>query len=67
MLSSEGGPGESLSLMYRNLLNNYEVVKDDFTMMRQRYEEVLSTHGAAVAKLEHSQVGHPSSFLLLTE
>jgi hypothetical protein len=55
--AAEGGPGESLSLMYSTLLQNYENVKDDYTMVRKRYDDLVASHSAAVSKLEHSQVG----------
>jgi hypothetical protein len=53
--AAEGGPGESLSLMYSTLLQNYENVKDDYTMVRKRYDDLVASHSAAVSKLEHSQ------------
>ena len=54
VLSAEGG--ESLSLMYSQLLQNYENVKDDFSMLRKRYDDLVASHSAAVSKLEHTQV-----------
>lgn len=59
MLNPESGsPSESLSLMYGTLLRNYEAVKDDYTLVRRRYDDLVASHSAAVAKLEHSQVGN---------
>lgn len=56
ILNSEGGPGESLSIMYGTLLRNYEAVKDDYTMIRSRYDDLAASHSAAVAKLEREGV-----------
>ena len=53
--ASENGNG--LNVMYGNLLRNYDVVKEDYTVMRSRYDDLVSSHSAAVGKLEHSQVG----------
>ena len=36
MLNSEGGPSESLSIMYGTLLRKYETVKEDFAMLSTR-------------------------------
>ena len=48
--------GEPYSLMYSQLLQNYENVKDDFDIIRKRYDDLVASHSAAVSKLEHSQV-----------
>ena len=56
VLNAEGGPGESLSIMYGTLLRNYEAVKEDYSLIRKRYDDLVSSHSAAVNKLEHSQV-----------
>lgn len=60
VLSAEGG--EPLSLMYSQLLQNYENVKDDYSLVRKRYDDLVASHSAAVSKLEHSQVSafHPT-------
>eukprot|EP00094_Tigriopus_californicus_P004988 TCALIF_04803-PB protein Name:"Similar to DLG5 Disks large homolog 5 (Homo sapiens)" AED:0.05 eAED:0.05 QI:159/0.84/0.87/0.96/0.93/0.93/33/0/2582 len=55
ILNSEGGPGDSLSIMYGALLQNYEAVKDDYNLLRRRYDDLAASHQSAVAKLEHSQ------------
>merc|ERR1719412_599193 len=55
VLNAEGGPGESLSIMYGTLLRNYEAVKEDYSLIRKRYDDLVSSHSAAVNKLEHSQ------------
>lgn len=55
ILNSEGGPGDSLSIMYGTLLQNYEAVKDDYNLLRRRYDDLAASHQSAVAKLEHSQ------------
>ena len=54
VLNAEGG--EPLSLMYSQLLQNYENVKDDYTLVRKRYDDLVASHSDAVSKLEHSQV-----------
>ena len=36
LLSVEGGPGESMSIMYGTLLRKYETVKDDFSLLSKR-------------------------------
>ena len=56
VLNAEGGPGESLGMMYGTLLRNYEAVKEDYSLIRKRYDDLVSSHSAAVNKLEHSQV-----------
>ena len=48
--------GEPLSLMYSQLLQNYENVKDEYSLLRKRYDDLAASHSAAVSKLEHSQV-----------
>ena len=58
VLNAEGGPGDSLGMMYGTLLRNYEAVKDDYSLIRKRYDDLVSSHSAAVNKLEHSQVRH---------
>ena len=40
------------------LMRNYEAVKEDYTVLRTRFDELAGSHGAAVAKLEHLQVGN---------
>merc|ERR1712029_305283 len=47
--------GEPLSLMYGQLLQNYENVKDEYSLLRKRYDDLAASHSAAVSKLEHSQ------------
>ena len=42
--------------MYGTLLRNYEAVKEDYSLIRKRYDDLVSSHSAAVNKLEHSQV-----------
>ena len=54
VLNAEGG--EPLSLMYSQLLQNYENVKDEYSLLRKRYDDLAASHSAAVSKLEHSQV-----------
>ena len=54
VLNSESG--EPLSLMYSQLLHNYENVKDDYTLVRKRHDDLVASHSDAVSKLEHSQV-----------
>ena len=54
VLNAEGG--EPLSLMYSQLLQNYENVKDDYSLVRKRYDDLVASHSDAVSKLEHSQV-----------
>ena len=58
LLNSEsGGPSDSLSIMYGTLLRNFESTKDDYAVMRRRYDDLVAAHAAAVSKLELSQVG----------
>ena len=64
MLNAEGGPGESLGMMYGTLLRSYEAVKEDYSLIRKRYDDLVSSHSAAVNKLEHSQVGNSNQFTL---
>merc|ERR1712079_742729 len=54
--AAEGG--EPYSLMYSQLLQNYENVKDDYSLLRKRYDDLVASHSAAVSKLEHSQVSY---------
>ena len=55
--------------MYSQLLQNYENVKDDYSLLRKRYDDLVASHSAAVSKLEHSQVSYtlrifsPSKFV----
>ena len=42
--------------MYSQLLHNYENVKDDYTLVRKRHDDLVASHSDAVSKLEHSQV-----------
>ena len=37
LLSAEGGPSESMSIMYGTLLRKYEAVKDDFSLLSKRW------------------------------
>lgn len=61
-----------MSIMYGTLLRKYESIKDDFGVLSKRYDsldlllsslsvlrydDMMTSHSAAVAKLEHSQVG----------
>jgi len=55
ILNVEGGPSESMSIMYGTLLRKYETVKDDYGLISKRYDDLVASHSAAVAKLEHSQ------------
>ena len=36
LLNVEGGPNESMSIMYGTLLRKYETVKDDFGLLSKR-------------------------------
>ena len=56
LLSASTEGGEPYSLMYSQLLQNYENVKDDYSLLRKRYDDLVASHSAAVSKLEHSQV-----------
>ena len=56
ILSNSENGSEPLSLMYSQLLQNYENVKDDYSLVRKRYDDLVASHSAAVSKLEHSQV-----------
>ena len=64
-MNAEGGPGESLGIMYGTLLRSYEAVKEDYSLIRKRYDDLVSSHSAAVNKLEHSQVGNWIIFTIL--
>merc|ERR1719150_270933 len=55
ILNVEGGPSESMSIMYGTLLRKYETIKDDFGVLSKRYDDMMTSHSAALAKLEHSQ------------
>ena len=57
VLNCESGSAEPLSIMYSTLLRNYEAVKEEYTIVRKRYDEVAASHSAAVAKVNHSEVG----------
>lgn len=57
LASSDGETRDSIGLMYGNLLRNYDVVKEDYNLIRRRFDELHGAHGAAMAKLEHTQVG----------
>ena len=57
--------GEPLSLMYSQLLQNYENVKDEYSLLRKRYDDLAASHSAAVSKLEHSQVRNTLFILFL--
>ena len=46
--------------MYSTLLRKYEAVKDDYSLLSKRYDDLATSHSAAAAKLEHSQVSQPS-------
>ena len=48
--------------MYSQLLHNYENVKDDYTLVRKRHDDLVASHSDAVSKLEHSQVSFFSVF-----
>jgi chromosome segregation ATPase len=41
--------------MYGTLLRNYEAVKDDYALLRRRYDELVASHSVSHAKIEHSQ------------
>lgn len=51
------GDNSSLSIMYESLLRSYEAIKDDCSLIRKRYDDLVSSHSAAVEKLECAQVG----------
>ena len=36
ILNVEGGPNESMSIMYGTLLRKYEAIKDDFGLVSKR-------------------------------
>ena len=57
VLNCDGSSAEPLSIMYGSLLRNYEEVKEEYSHVRKRYDDLAASHSAAVAKLEHSQVG----------
>ena len=40
------------------LMRSYEAVKEDCALLRKRYDDLVSSHSAAVNKLECSQVRH---------
>ena len=50
-----GGPGESLSIMYSTLLRNYEAAKEDNSHLRRNCDELVASHAASIAKMEHMQ------------
>ena len=52
-----GGIGEDM-VLYRDssLMRSYEAVKEDSALLRKRYDDLVSSHSAAVDKLECSQV-----------
>ena len=52
-----GGIGEDM-VLYRDssLMRSYEAVKEDCALLRKRYDDLVSSHSAAVDKLECSQV-----------
>ena len=52
-------------MMYGTLLRNYEAVKEDYSLIRKRYDDLVSSHSAAVNKLEHSQVRSFTSHKIL--
>jgi hypothetical protein len=62
-LNCEGGSAEPLSIMYSTLLRNYEAVKEEYTHVRKRYDELAASHSAAVAKLNQSEVRGSINFL----
>ena len=53
-----GGMGEDMVQLYRDssLMRSYEAVKEDCALLRKRYDDLVSSHSAAVDKLECSQV-----------
>merc|ERR1712242_102214 len=50
LLKAEGGPNESLSIMYGSLLRKYESLKEENLTLSKRYEEVLASHSDVVHK-----------------
>ena len=59
--------GEPYSLMYSQLLQNYENVKDDYALLRKRYDDLVASHSAAISKLERSEVSKSFNILVDTE
>ena len=59
--------GEPLSLMYSQLLQNYENVKDEYSLLRKRYDDVAASHSAAVSKLDHLPVRNTLFILFYSE
>ena len=56
--------GEPYSLMYSQLLQNYENVKDDYALLRKRYDDLVASHSAAISKLERSEVSKSFNILV---
>ena len=59
--------GEPYSLMYSQLLQNYENVKDDYALLRKRYDDLVASHSAAISKLERSEVSKSFNILVDTD
>ena len=53
---SESGASDSLNTHYINTLRKYEAIKDEYDTLRKRYDDLISSHSAAVNKLELAQV-----------
>lgn len=53
---SENGANDAFNNCYVVTINKYEALKDDYETLRQRYDDLLASHTAAMDKLEFKQV-----------
>ena len=53
--------------MYSTLLRNYEAVKEEYSHIRKRFDDLAASHSAAVAKLNHSEVGQLTPGLMTSK
>lgn len=52
---NEGSNGDTMNQHYLTLSRKYESIKDEYDSLRERHDDFLSSHSAAVNKLELAQ------------
>ncbi|XP_011334481.1 disks large homolog 5 isoform X8 [Ooceraea biroi] len=55
VLVSDAASNDTMNQHYLSALRKYEAIKDEYDSLRKRYDDLISTHSAAVNKLELSQ------------
>lgn len=65
VIGSESGTTDTLNQHYLTACEKYEMVKDEYESLRKRYDDLITSHSAAVNKLELAQVFKNSTFPII--